>query len=315
MTRPEPASIISTCPHCKEEFIYTRGRGRTPIYCSDNCRKYASAHRKYAQETGTPVRIIKDTEHTQPQPEAKTVRVYQRPRKKDLRAFLRENPQAVLPDILRELGYCFTSTKISREERERLAQAFGFALLHLHSAETHEPTNEKKSPLRSGLSAADYVVAAEQVGAYEELCAQVEQARERVERRERYLDAYIERRAKTLAEAQKIEGVKELRARIRKLEWEVQQAEAIFASYQGSLERKYEDAVTRRLELARVSSQKIAELEAAVEQWQKHAQQWERVAKMTQARAEEAAVCGKFMSQRHVGESFYIENNVKKRFL
>lgn len=148
------------------------------------------------------------------------------------------------------------------------------------------------------------------------LCAQVEQARERVERRERYLDAYIERRAKTLAEAQKIEGVKELRARIRKLEWEVQQAEAIFASYQGSLERKYyEDAVTRRLELARVSSQKIAELEAAVEQWQKHAQQWERVAKMTQARAEEAAVCGKFMSQRHVGESFYIENNVKKRFL
>lgn len=96
------------------------------------------------------------------------MRVYQRPRKKDLRAFLRENPQAVLPDILRELGYCFTSTKISREERERLAQAFGFALLHLHSAETHEPTNEKKSPLRSGLSAADYVVAAEQVGAYEE---------------------------------------------------------------------------------------------------------------------------------------------------
>lgn len=290
MTCPEPTSIISTCPHCKEEFIYTRGPGRTPIYCSDNCRKYAAAHRKYAQETGAPVRIIKDTEHTQPSPEPKTVRVYQHPRKKDLRAFLRENPQELLPDMLRELGYCFTSAKISREERERIAQAFSFALLHLHSAETFEPTNEKNTPFVSGLSSADYVCVAEQIGAYEELCEQVKQAQERVETRERYLDAYIERRAKTLAEAQKVEGVKELRARIRKLEWEAQQAEAIFASYQGSLERKYEDAVTRRLELARMSSQKIAELETAVEQWQKHAQQWEQVAKMTQARAEEAAV-------------------------
>lgn len=295
MTHPGPVSIISTCPHCKEEFIYTRGRGRTPIYCSDNCRKYAAAHRKYAQETGTPVRIIKDTEHTehtQPQPEPKTVRVYQRPRKKDLRAFLRENPQELLPDVLRELGYCFTSGKISREERERIAQAFSFALLHLHSAETFEPTNEKNTPFVSGLSSADYVVYAQKVGAYEELCAQVEEARERVEDRERYLDAYIQRRAKKLAEAQKVEGTRELRARIRKLEWEAQQTEAIFASRQGVLERKYEEAVTRRLELARVSSQKIAELEAAVEQWQKHAQQWEQVAKMTRARAEEAAAQG-----------------------
>ena len=121
MNHSEQTSIISTCPHCKEEFIYTRGPGRTPIYCSDNCRKYAAAHRKYAQETGTPVRIIKDTEHTQPHPEPKTVTVYQRPRKKDLRAFLRENPQELLPDLLQELGYCFTSNKISRQERERLA--------------------------------------------------------------------------------------------------------------------------------------------------------------------------------------------------
>lgn len=286
MTRPEPASIISTCPHCKEEFIYTRGPGRTPIYCSDNCRKYAAAHRKYAQETGAPVRIIKDTEHIQPRPEPKTVTVYQRPRKKDLRAFLRENPQELLPDILRELGYCFTSTKSSREERERIAQAFSFALLHLHSAEIFEPTSEKRTPFVSGLSSADYVRVAEQVGAYEELCEQVKQAQGRVEARERYLDAYIQRRAKTLAEAQKIEGAKELRARIRKLE------------------REYEDAVTRRLELARVSSQKIAELEAAVERWQTHAHQWEQVAKMTQARAGEAAAQGR-QTPGGAGSSFF----------
>lgn len=305
MIRPEPASIISICPHCKEEFIYTRGPGRTPIYCSDNCRKYAAAHRKYAQETGTPVRIIKDTEHTQPSPEPKTVRVYQCPRKKDLRAFLLENPQELLPDVLRELGYCFTSGKISREERERIAQAFSFALLHLHSAETFEPTSEKRTPFVSGLSESDYVVYAQKVGAYEELCAQVEEARERVEDRERYLDAYIQRRAKALAGAQKVEGSRELRARIRKLEWEAQQAEAIFASRQGMLERKYEDAVTRRLELARVSSQKIAELEAAVEQWQRHAQQWERVAKMTQARAEEAVIRGRQVPEGGAGSSFF----------
>ena len=263
MNRPENASIISTCPHCQEEFIYTRGRGRTPIYCSDNCRKYAAAHRKYAQETGTPVRIIKDTEHTQPHPEPKVVTVYQRPRKADLRAFLRENPQELLPDLLQELGYCFTSNKISREERERLAQAFGFALLHLHSAETHQPTNEKRTPFRSGLSAADYVVVAEQVGAYEELCAQVEEARERVERRERYLDAYIERRARKIAERQKDEKATELRRRIRKLEWEARQAEATYIFHRQTMERKYEEAVKQRLELARVSNQKIAQLEAS----------------------------------------------------
>ena len=307
MTHPKNASIISTCPHCKEEFIYTRGRGRTPIYCSDNCRKYAAAHRKYAQETGTPVRIIKDTEHTEPHPEPKTVTVYQRPRKKDLRAFLRENPQELLPDVLRELGYCFTSTKISREERERLAQAFGFALLHLHTAETFEPTNEKKTPFRSGLSAADYVVVAEQMGAYEELCAQVEEVRERVERRERYLDAYIDRRARKIAERQKDERATELRRRIRKLEWEARQAEATYIFHRQTMERKYEDAVTQRLELARVSSQKIAELEAAVEQWQKHAEQWEQVAKMTQARAEEAAVRGRQVFEDGAGSAFFKE--------
>lgn len=305
MNHPENASIISICPHCKEEFIYTRGRGRTPIYCSDNCRKYAAAHRKYAQETGTPVRIIKDTEHTEPRPEPKTVTVYQRPRKKDLRAFLRENPQELLPDVLHELGYCFTSGKISRDERERLAQAFGFALLHLHTAETQEPTDEKKTPFRSGLSAADYVAVAEQVGAYEELCAQVEEAREWVERRERYLDAYIERRATKIAERQKDERATELRRRIRKLEWDARQAEATYIFHRQALERKYEEAVTRRLELARVSSQKIAELEAAVEQWQKHAQQWERVAKMTQARAEEAAVQGRQAPGGGAGSSFF----------
>lgn len=305
MNHPKNTTTTAHCPHCKEEFIYTRGPGRTPIYCSDNCRKYAAAHRKYAQETGTPVRIIKDIEHTQPQPEPKTVRVYQRPRKKDLRAFLRENPQEVLPDILHELGYCFTSTKISREERERLAQAFSFALLHLHSAETFEPTNEKNTPFVSGLSSADYVRVAEQVGAYEELCEQVKKAREHVEDRERYLNAYIERRAKKIGERHKDESSRELRARIRHLEWEAQQAEAIFASYQGSLERKYEDAVTRRLELARVSSQKIADLEAAVEQWQKHAQQWEQVAKMTQARAEEVVVRGRQVPEGGTGSSFF----------
>lgn len=251
------------------------------------------------------MRIIKGIEHTQPQPEPKTVRVYQRPRKKDLRAFLRENPQEVLPDILHELGYCFTSTKISREERERLAQAFSFALLHLHSAETFEPTNEKNTPFVSGLSSADYVRVAEQVGAYEELCEQVKKAREHVEDRERYLNAYIERRAKKIGERHKDESSRELRARIRHLEWEAQQAEAIFASYQGSLERKYEDAVTRRLELARVSSQKIADLEAAVEQWQKHAQQWEQVAKMTQARAEEVVVRGRQVPEGGTGSSFF----------
>lgn len=222
-----------------------------------------------------------------------------------MRAFLRENPQELLPDVLHELGYCFTSTKISRDERERLAQAFGFALLHLNSAETFEPTNEKRTPFRSGLSAADYVVVAEQVGAYEELCAQVEEARERVEGRERYLDAYIERRARKIAERQKDERATELRRRIRKLEWEARQAEATYIFHRQTMERKYEDAVTQRLELARVSSQKIAELEAAVEQWQKHAQQWERVAKMTQARAEEAAVRGRQVPGSGTGSSFF----------
>lgn len=304
MNHPKNTTTTAHCPYCKEEFIYTRGPGRTPIYCSDNCRKYAAAHRKYAQETGTPVRIIKEVPHAQTQPEPKTVTVYQRPRKADLRAFLRENPQELLPDLLQELGYCFTSNKISREERERLAQAFSFALLHLHSAETFEPTNEKNAPFVSGLSSADYVRVAEQVGAYEELCEQVKKARERVEDRERYLDAYIERRAKKIGERHKDESSRELRARIRKLKWEAQQAEAIFASHQGVLERKYEEAVKQRLELARVGSQKIAELEAAVEQWQKHAQQWEQVAKMTQVRAEEAAAQGR-QPPGGAGSSFF----------
>lgn len=113
MNHPEQATTISTCPHCKEEFIYKRGRGgRTPpIYCSDNCRKYAAAHRKYAQTIGAPIRIIKDTPHTKPQPAPKKLTVYQRPRKADLLAYLRENPQELLPDMLQELGYCLTSRK------------------------------------------------------------------------------------------------------------------------------------------------------------------------------------------------------------
>lgn len=143
------------------------------------------------------------------------------------------------------------------------------------------------------------------MGAYEELCAQVEEVRERVERRERYLDAYIDRRARKIAERQKDERATELRRRIRKLEWEARQAEATYIFHRQTMERKYEDAVTQRLELARVSSQKIAELEAAVGQWQEHARRWERVAKMTQARAEEAAVRARQVPESGAGSSFF----------
>ena len=84
----------------------------------------------------------------------------------------------------------------------------------------------------------------------------------------------------------------------------MQQAEATYIFHRQAVERKYEDAVKQRLELARVSSQKIAELETAVEQWQKHAQQWGQVAKMTQARAEEAAVRSRQVSEGGAGSSF-----------
>ncbi len=306
MTRPEQVLITSTCPHCQEEFTYTHGRGRTPIYCSDNCRKYAAAHRKYAQETGTPVRIIKDTEHTQPHPEPKVVTVYQRPRKADLRAYLQENPQQLVPDLLQEMGYCFTSGKISREERERLAQAFGAALLHLHTAEAIKPsTAEKKTPFSSGLSAADYAVYAQKVGAYEELCEQVKQAKERVESRERYLDAYIQRRARTLAHANDQETVKELRQRVRELEKAAERSTEFYASQIAERERRYQDSVNQRFQLVQASQDRIEDLEAEVARWQKHAQQWEQVAKMTQARAEEAAVRGRKVPEGGAGSSFF----------
>lgn len=305
MIRPEQALITSTCPHCQEEFTYTHGPGRTPIYCSDNCRKYAAAHRKYAQKTGAPVRIIKDTEHTEPHPQPKTFTVYQRPRKADLRAFLRENPQELLPDVLHELAYCFTSTKISREERERLAQAFGFALLHLHSAETFEPTNEKRTPFRSGLSAADYVVVAEQVGAYEELREQVKQAKERVKSRERYLDAYIQRRARTLACTQEQETVKELRQRVRELEKAAERATEVFYSQLTTMEKRYQDSVNQRFQLVQASQDRIEDLETEAARWKKHAKQWEQVAKMTQARAEEAVVRGRQVPEGGAGSSFF----------
>ena len=307
MTHPEKASITSTCPHCTEEFTYTHGRGRTPIYCSDNCRKYAAAHRKYAQETGAPVRIIKDTEHTQPHSEPKVVTVYQRPRKADLRAYLQENPQQLVPDLLQELGYCFTSSKISREERERLAQAFGTALLHLHTAETIKPllTAEKKTPFSSGLSAADYAVYAQKTGAYKELCEQVKQAKERVESRERYLDAYIQRRARNLTRTQEQETVKELRQRVRDLEKSAERSTEVFYSQLTMMEKRYQDSVNQRFQLVQASQDRIEDLEAEVVRWKKHAQQWEQVAKMTQARAEEAVVRGRQVPEGGAGSSFF----------
>lgn len=307
MNHSEQASTISICPHCKQEFTYMRGRGRTPIYCSDNCRKYAAAHRKYAQETGAPVRIMKDTVRTQPHPEPKVVTVYQRPRKKDLRAYLRENPQELLPDLLRELGYCFTSRKISREEREKIAQAFGFALLHLHTAETVEPINEKKTLIRSGLSSADYAVLAEKIGVYEQLCEQVKKQQEKITARERYLDAYISRRARTLACADEQGTVKELRQRLRELEKATERSTEVFYSQLTTMEKRYQDSVQQRFQLVQASQDRMEDLEAEVVRCQEHARRWEKVAKMTQARAEEAAARGGFIPQGQAGASFFKE--------
>ena len=94
----------AVCPHCKEEFTYHNGRGRNPIYCSSNCRKYAAAHRRYAREAGNPVRIIREKPHVEPRPEPKNIIVYQRPRKADMRAYIRQEPSKIIPDLLTELS-------------------------------------------------------------------------------------------------------------------------------------------------------------------------------------------------------------------
>lgn len=133
---PQPyRETTAVCPHCTEEFTYHNGRGRNPIYCSPNCRKYTAAHRKYAREVGAPVHIIREKPHLEPRPAPKVITAYQRPRKADMRAYIREEPSKVIPDLLTELSYCLNGRKLPREERAELASALGKALTRLARAE------------------------------------------------------------------------------------------------------------------------------------------------------------------------------------
>ncbi|MBM7050803.1 hypothetical protein [Rothia sp. ZJ1223] len=140
MTTPStPTEEARTCPYCQTVFYYEKGPCCTPIYCTDNCRKYAAAYRKYAQETNTPVRLI----HASPveiTPEPTLVIRYIKPSKEQMKDYLGSNPATTIPHLLKELGFCLNDRKIPRVERVEIAQTLGRVLVQLAQAE-YRPVN------------------------------------------------------------------------------------------------------------------------------------------------------------------------------
>lgn len=278
----------AVCPHCKEEFTYHNGRGRNPIYCSSNCRKYAAAHRRYAREAGNPVRIIREKPHVEPRPEPKNIIVYQRPRKADMRAYIRQEPSKIIPDLLTELGYCLNDRKVPRTERAELARALGKALTRLAKSEYGFVRNEKTgTPISSELSPQEIAHYAQALGAFDELAAWIEAERKYTEYEKAVAIGRKVRKAEDAIRCETAGEMKQLQDQVRKLEQtlygvegELEQAHATIARMR---ERQSEavnmfEALTLR--------ERVSDLESLVLKWQERSAEWEKVAKLERDRGE-----------------------------
>lgn len=286
---PQPyRETTAVCPHCKEEFTYHNGRGRNPIYCSGNCRKYAAAHRKYAREVGVPVQIIREKPHLEPHPAPKVITAYQRPRKADMRAYIRQEPSKIIPDLLTELSYCLNDRKLPREERAELASALGKALTRLARAEWGFVGNKKAdTPVVSGLSPQELLRYAQVLDGFEELAAWVAAEREYTEYEKAVAVGRQVRKAKAAMERESTDEVKGLQEQVRKLERRLGQKEAELEQFYVANARLREKELEAGgvLTIARLEQQ-VASLESLALSWQQRAEEWEKVAKMAQARAE-----------------------------
>ena len=251
MTPPlTPALELRTCPYCGTDFYYEKGPGRPPIYCTDNCRKYAAAHRKYAQTTNTPVRLL----HASPvevTPAPAPVIRYIKPSKEQMKDYLRSDPATVIPHLVKELGFCLNDRKIPRTERAEIAQILGLVLVQLARAEYGPVGNESASvPIETQMSPQDYVHLAQVLGAFEQIAAWVQAGREYTEYEQMVAVGRQVRKARAEV-AGEVEG---LRKRVAELEQQVRdQQEQLECSYAAvaRLEEKYVQARARSLEVAR----------------------------------------------------------------
>lgn len=278
-----------TCPYCHTDFYYEKSPGRPPVYCTDTCRKYAAAHRKYAQETKTPVRII----HAQPvkiTPEPAPVIRYIKPTKEQMKDYLRSDPATTIPHLVRELGFCLNDRKIPRAERAEIAQTLGRVLVQLARAEYDPVGNESANvPIETQLSPKDYVHLAQVLESFEQIAAWVQAGREYTEYEQKVAVGRQVRKA-----LKEIAGeMEDLRRQVRELEEKIcEQEEQLERSYAvvARLEEQYVQARGRSLEVARGVRglpERVAELEELVGVWQRRAGEWERVAKMERARCVE----------------------------
>lgn len=290
MTPPHTsAEETRTCPYCHTVFYYEKGPGRPPIYCTDTCRKYAAAHRKYAQETNTPVRLM----HASPveiTPEPAPVIRYIKPSKEQMKDYLRSDPANVIPHLLKELGFCLNDRKIPRAERAEIAQTLGRVLVQLAQAEYGPVNGESASvPIETAMSPQDFVHLSQVLGSFEQIAAWVQSNREYTEYEQMVAVGRQVRKAR-----KEIAGeMEDLRRQVLELEGKIcEQEEQLERSYAAVArwEQKYVQARARSLEVApggRCSLERVAELEALVGKWQRRAAEWEQVAKMERARCVE----------------------------
>lgn len=58
---------VQVCPRCGRGVVRKLGRGRAPIWCSQDCRRAASSERLTASKSGQPVRVV-EVSRVEPEP-------------------------------------------------------------------------------------------------------------------------------------------------------------------------------------------------------------------------------------------------------
>lgn len=106
-----------TCPWCTGPIALKPGRGRPPVYCSDQCRRYAYEHRRAAQREGQPVRVL--VEKAPPQVVERIQRAWSRPDPSALAEALEEHPDLAAP-VLRRMVELATNERLSDRARTAL---------------------------------------------------------------------------------------------------------------------------------------------------------------------------------------------------
>lgn len=137
----------STCLWCQKPLPAPKKHGRPRAYCSDNCRKYAAAHRKAHQENKQPIKAVY-------QPYEVTTTVLKRPTIDQVLQAYKQDPQFAIEltkTLIRMMKINPASYHYDHQSLEKFTAAFSEVLFYWYAQMKLPSTEQFSFPSYAGI--------------------------------------------------------------------------------------------------------------------------------------------------------------------